>query len=161
MRERDNEDKLNSANRLKENSRESNHVPSRGSRLEISILNLAHGEEPSNYDMKSEEMDPNGVNPIDPNNIQEEGTHNVKFKAVKNHGLKWPWHPQQMGTWAVMTILVLSFYLFLVPGTYYIGTFFVVLSCLVYGALLFGVVIFCLRATLTDPTDRNVTYERE
>ncbi|CAI2362346.1 unnamed protein product [Moneuplotes crassus] len=143
-----------------ENSRDSNMVPRNSSRLEISILNIAHGEEASNYDHRSIMEDEQPGN-FDPENMNETEDINVKFKKTKSHGLMSPLHPQQVGTWVVMTILVLSFYLFLVPGTYYIGTGFAVFIGLVYGSLLIGVVIFCLRATLTDPTDRNVLYERQ
>lgn len=139
-----------------EQSRESNAVPKNSSRLEMSIINIAHGEEPSNYEHKSVVDEENG-DPQDPENEDI----NVKFKKVKDHGLMAPLHPQQIGTWVVMTILVLSFYLFLVPGTYYISTGFVVFIILTYTGLFIGVVIFCLRATLTDPTDRNVLYERQ
>ena len=85
----------------------------------------------------------------------------LNLNKVKRHGLVFPLHPQQIGTWVVMIILVLTFYLILVPGTYYISIGYVVLICLVYGLLFLGVLIFCLRATLTDPTDRNVLYERQ
>ena len=83
MRGQINHNALNSDNRLNDDSRESNHIPRSSSRLEISILNMAHGEEPSNYEAKSEEMgheEVNRMNPIDPNLINETGGINVKFK---------------------------------------------------------------------------------
>lgn len=83
------------------------------------------------------------------------------LNKVKNHGLVWPWHPQQIGTWVTMTVLVISYYLILVPGTYFIHDGYVIAICILYGLLLVGVTIYCLKATLTDPTDRNVVYERQ
>lgn len=132
----------------------------KSSRLEMSIINMAHGEEPSNYDHKSI-ADDEEQNQLGDQNMNEDDDINVKFRKRKDHGLQFPLHPQQVGTWVVMTILVLTFYLFLVPGIYYISAGVAVFIGLVYFALLVGVTIFCLRATLTDPTDRNVLYERQ
>jgi len=83
------------------------------------------------------------------------------LNKVKDHGLVWPWHPQQVGTWVTTTILVLTFYLFLVPGTLYIHKAYSIVIWVVYGLLLGGVFIYWLKSTLSDPTDRNVIYERQ
>jgi len=70
-------------------------------------------------------------------------------------------HPQQIGTWVITTVLVLSFYLILIPGTYYIHTAYIIILCVTYGLLLLAVFGYCLKTTLADPTDRNVVYERQ
>ena len=56
----------------------------------------------------------------------------VKFKKVKSYGLVWPWHFQQVATWILTTILVLSFYLFLIPGNYYIHKAYIIILSLLY-----------------------------
>ena len=150
-----------SGDRLQENSRDQDIIPKHSSRLEISILNLAHGEEASNYDQNPIQMDDEQARNIDPNNINETGDLNVKFKKVKDHGLKCPLHPQQIMTWVVMFVLVLTFYAFLVPGTYFIGTAFSIIISLLYLGLLIAVGFNATKATITDPTDRNVLYERQ
>lgn len=128
-----------SGDRLQENSRDQDIIPKHSSRLEISILNLAHGEEVSNYDQNPIQMDDEQARNIDPNNINETGDLNVKFKKVKDHGLKCPLHPQQIMTWVVMFVLVLTFYALLVPGTYFIGTAFSIIISLLYLGLLIAV----------------------
>lgn len=83
----------------------------------------------------------------------------IKFKRVKKNGFVFPLHPQQVATWIITTILVITFYLFLAPGTYFIHVVWVIIICIVYGILLLGVIFFCIKTTYTDPTDRNVMYE--
>ena len=83
----------------------------------------------------------------------------IKFKRVKKHGFNFPFHPQQVATWVITTILVITFYLFLAPGTYFIHVAWVAIICIVYGILLLGVIFYCIKTTYTDPTDRNVIYE--
>ena len=97
------------------------------SKMEINIMNIAHGHDQDN-------IDHNSVHLIDEEELENPGQGDaqpagapIKFKRVKSHGLMCPLHPQQVGTWVTMTILVLSFYLFLVPGTYHIGTVWVFL----------------------------------
>jgi hypothetical protein len=62
----------------------------------------------------------------------------IKFKKEKSHGLILPLHPQQVVTWIITSILVITFYLFLAPGTYFIHTAWVATICIVYGLLLLG-----------------------
>lgn len=130
------------------------------SKIEIDIVNLAHGEQDNNFEYKSREQHIEDINRQDLEDSDSEKI-NIKFKKVKHNGLATPWHPQQVATWITMAIFVLTYYLILVPGTHYIHTAWTVIIWLVYGALLGSVIIYCLRATLRDPTDRNVIYERE
>ena len=138
----------------------------RGSnKMEINIMNLAHGEDDSNLEgvrsnYRSREQHLEDLDP-ESSNFQEEPTGTIKFKNVKDHGLVWPWHPQQVGTWITMVILVATYFVFLIPGTLFIATVYVWVAVIVYVLLLLGVILFCIRATLRDPTDRNVQYERQ
>jgi hypothetical protein len=136
------------------------------SKLGINIMNIAHGEDNSNFEDAIEASNYRSHEQAG----NEEHLHNsfegipsgeIKFKRVKHNGFYCPLHPQQVGTWITMTILVLTYYLFLVPGTLYIGEVYLAIIIIVYALLLIGVFIFCLRATAIDPTDRNVIYERE
>jgi hypothetical protein len=133
--------------------------------MEINIMNLAHGEDDSNLEgvrsnYRSREQHLEDLDP-ESSNFQEEPTGTIKFKNVKDHGLVWPWHPQQVGTWITMVILVATYFVFLIPGTLSIATVYVWVAVIVYVLLLLGVILFCIRATLRDPTDRNVQYERQ
>ena len=61
----------------------------------------------------------------------------IKFKRVKNHGFTFPLHPQQIATWIITAVLVITFYLFfLLPGTYFIHVAWVTIIGIVYGILL-------------------------
>ena len=85
----------------------------------------------------------------------------MKFKKVKNHGFMTPLHPQQIGAWWVAALLVISYFMVIIPGNYFIHVAFIVIFWLIYGALVAALLYFWTRATLSDPTDRNVVYERE
>ena len=136
------------------------------SKLGINIMNIAHGEDNSNIEDAIEASNYRSIDHAEheaqlQNNFEAEPEGEIKFKKVKNNGFYCPLHPQQIGTWVTMTILVLTYYLFLVPGTLYIGDIYLGIIIIVYALLLIGIIIFCLRATAVDPTDRNVIYERE
>lgn len=60
-----------------------------------------------------------------------------------------------------MAIFVLTYILILVPGTHHIHVAWTIINILIYGSLTFAWFIYCVRATVRDPTDRNVIYERE
>lgn len=141
---------------------DSHSVPRSTSRRQNSLMHLLHGEEDSNVDRELERQQYQQ----DGNNSDSEVVENAKpkkitFKRTKNHGMMWPWHPQQVSTWITFLVLVTTFYLILLPGTYYIHLAWVIAIAAIYGVLVIGVIIYASKATLTDPTDRNVVYERQ
>ncbi len=79
---------------------------------------------------------------------------------VKKHGCICPFHPFQLGSYVIFLIKGISFYAVSSiamgehPGAQ-------ASICVVYSVLLGIVVIFTFVATLSDPTDPTVYFERK
>ena len=80
---------------------------------------------------------------------------------VKRHGFTPPLNFQQIGAWCAAAILVLSYFLVIMPGNYFIHVSFVIIFWLIYSWIVAFLLYFCLRTTWSDPTDPNVKYEQE
>jgi hypothetical protein len=69
---------------------------------------------------------PQDQNEEDSSNEDDKGG-KVVFKRTKHHGFMWPLHPQQIGAWCVAAILVISYFLVIIPSNYFIHTAWVVI----------------------------------
>jgi hypothetical protein len=94
--------------------------------------------------------------------VDDKSKSKIIQKRVKNHGMTWPLHPFQVSAWIVFSSDFLIFFFIIVPALFHTSHWsFAMLMGLLYFVVSLGVVLFGLKATLTDPTDWNVVFERK
>ena len=79
---------------------------------------------------------------------------------MKNNGLTPPPHPLQVTAIIIYILDCLIFLFVLLPGTINVWPL-AILFTLLYVILSIAVAVVCFLATYTDPTDRNVIFERK
>ena len=84
------------------------------------------------------------LNNNDEDSSNEEGDKGGKvvFKKTKRHGFMLPLHPQQIGAWVAASILVISYFMVVIPSNYFIHVAWVVIFSLIYLGLVIALFYF-------------------